>query len=485
MSKALQSLIFLISILCTISVDEKFLNLEPNYRPFVSVPNVESLKKIVNQMEVSTPVNPTIFAENEENRKNEGIISGQQTVRCYYLNEFNVYDISGLCAKESNENKEVARKWTLKNPDDNKDYTIYVNFCRNLKKGDKCNQEEKSAQAYYEVDGKCDILAGDIGSGNTWTTVNINGTQDLDYLSITVNKEGKHNLIYNLKCDPDLDDKDPNYNFRYDKSYVKTNIENGLDVVLYIEAFDACVKLDFYFIWKFIDDYKAIFIIALMAFGLFNMIFGMKLARINSFILCVVIVTILVLVFSQYVLPSGCKEWIIWVMLFVGILLGGTAGYFVFKYHEKVMALIAGGISGFFIGQFLYNLFGNKIEMNGLVLNIIFDVVAIAVMVIVAYCFNKFIIIFATSFIGSYIFVRGISLFAGGFPSEIEIMDLNREGETKQLEEILTWEVYVYMAAIAVGTVLSTILQFKFNKDTDGDEDNSDSKDKNLMKSAE
>ena len=105
-------------------------------------------------------------------------------------------------------------------------------------------------------------------------------------------------------------------------------------------------------------------------------------------------------------------------MLAVGILLGGTAGYFVFKYHEKAFALVAGGIAGFFIGEFLYNLFGNRIDANGTVINIVFVVASIIALVVLAYFFNKFIIIFSTSFIGSYCFIRGISLFGGDFPDE-------------------------------------------------------------------
>jgi hypothetical protein len=225
-----------------------------------------------------------------------------------------------------------------------------------------------------------------------------------------------------------------------------------------------------------------------MLFGLFNCILGQRLGKYTAFLLCVFIVTILVLVFSQYVLPSGCAEWIIWVMFAVGIILGCTAGYFTFKYHDKVMALLTGGISGFFIGQFLYNLFGNQIplEVNGVVINIIFVVISIGVMIAIAIFFKKFIVIFATSFIGAYCFIRGISLFAGGFPDEIKVMDLRGEDETEQLKKLLTWKVYVYLAAMVVTTALAIYAQYKLTKkETDDDDDDSGGKDKNLVKSSE
>jgi hypothetical protein len=172
-------------------------------------------------------------------------------------------------------------------------------------------------------------------------------------------------------------------------------------------------------------------------------------------------------------------------MLAVGLIIGIVLGIIVYKYHEKVMALLTGGISGFFIGQFLYSLFGNQIPANGIVINIVFVVVSIGVMIAIAYFFKKFIIIFATSFIGAYCFIRGISLFAGGFPDEITVMDLRGEDETDQLSKLLTWKVYVYLAAIVVTTVLAIFAQYKLNKDKDDDDDDSDRKDKNLVKSSE
>jgi hypothetical protein len=257
----------------------------------------------------------------------------------------------------------------------------------------------------------------------------------------------------------------------------------GFDVLLVIRSKEACVKVDFYFIFKFIEDYKVLFVILLMAFGLFNCIFGQKFAKYTAFLLCVFIITILVLVFSQYVLPSGCAEWIIWVMLALGIILGCTAGYFTFKHHEKVLALLTGGVSGFFIGQFLYNLFGNQIPANGILINVVFVVISIGVMVAIAFFFKKFIVIFATSFIGSYCFIRGISLFAGGFPDEITVMDLRAENETEQLKKLLTWRVYVYLSAILIATGLSIFAQYRINRDKDDDDTDDDKdKDKNLLK---
>ena len=63
------------------------------------------------------------------------------------------------------------------------------------------------------------------------------------------------------------------------------------------------------------------------------------------------------------------------------------------------MAILTGGIGAFFLGQFVFNLFGNRIHLNGIVMNIIFIVVSIGALIAVVFFFKKFIVIFATSLI--------------------------------------------------------------------------------------
>ena len=87
-----------------------------------------------------------------------------------------------------------------------------------------------------------------------------------------------------------------------------------------------------------------------------------------------------------------------------------------------------------------------------------------------AYILKDIIIIFATSFIGAYTLIRGISLFAGGFPSEFTVIDLKQREEIEQLNKILTWRVYVYLVSIVVATGLSIFIQIKINKEKPEDE---------------
>ena len=157
-------------------------------------------------------------------------------------------------------------------------------------------------------------------------------------------------------------------------------------------------------------------------------------------------------------------------MLVVGLILGTVAGIFAFRHHKTVIAFLVGGICGFFLGQFLYSLFGNRIPVNGIVMNIVFVLVSIGILILITFKLKKEIVIIGTSFIGAYIFIRGISLFAGHFPDEFTIADLVNNGEYEQVKDLLTWHVYVYLTFIVIITILSAIFQFKFGGGEDGGE---------------
>ena len=151
-------------------------------------------------------------------------------------------------------------------------YTIYFNFRNDLKKSDEFQYYDK--QAYYKKDnGECSVLAGSLSIGNKWEK----GKND-DLFKITVNqdKNSKNTFTYILKCDKNGKDKE----FIIDSlNSTITEVDKGLNVLLYILSKEACKKADFYFILKYIQKYKNIFIVILIGFGLFNCIFGLKLIK--------------------------------------------------------------------------------------------------------------------------------------------------------------------------------------------------------------
>merc|ERR1711907_422791 len=78
---------------------------------------------------------------------------------------------------------------------------------------------------------------------------------------------------------------------------------------------------------------------------------------------------------------------------------------------------------------------------------------------IVAAVVEKHVIILITSFVGSYCFVRGISLYAGGFPNEAELETDVKDGKINW-SSFSKW-FYVYLAGIIVMTIFGLIYQCK------------------------
>ena len=463
MTRVLDSLLFLILIFFATCKEENLIKPEEEFHPFVSIPNYGSIQE---NIQVLNELDPQSYLD-------DSLLSLR--IKCLSLSQYSVYDIKGLGANSLKDaDKEIAHKTSVNI--NGTSYDILYNFCYDLEDTPRC-PEKKRQIAYLEND-KCVYIADGIDRGNTWKFIpKTNITEE--QIEITVNKLGNHTFKYLLTCDPNGEKQ----KHTVTKAEGSFNKDGGMDITLEITSREACKKVDFYFIFKFIQDYKILFVILLILFGLFNCGFGKRFSRFTAFILCIIIFVVLVLVLSQYILPSGCKEWIIWVMFGVGVILGITAGVFAFKYHEGCMAFLTGGIGGFFLGQFLYGLFGNRIPVNGIVMNIVFIVVSIGALIAVAFFFKKFIVIFATSLIGSYCIIRGISIVAGHFPDELTVIDLRARGETDQLKALLTWHVYVYLAAIGLATIISMIIQYKTYKEDPVPD--SDYKDANNMRTAE
>ena len=373
------------------------------------------------------------------------------SVKCMFVDDFNLYDISGLGINKYKSNENAYHSII-------NDTTIFYNFCYDLKDIKNCSKYSKVQMLALDSNNSCDAIADSIHEGNKWSTWR-NEKENYDFLRIDLNPiKEDHKVAYKLKCN-----KTTKMKFNETESYFKKRSGDNFETLITIETEEACPKFDFYVIWKFVNDYYYIFASLLIVLGIFNCILGLKFAKYTSFLLTLFGVTVFILFFAQFILPSGCRRWIIWVILAFGIIIGSTAGYYVFLYHEYVMAFVVGALAGFLLGEFLFNLFGNAFSGSLTLIHILFIVICIIGLIVVAFFFKPYIVIFATSFIGAYIFIRGISLFAGHFPSEFTIIDLKNQGETEQIKDLFTWRVYVYLSFTVIICGLSIFVQIKIN----------------------
>ena len=103
----------------------------------------------------------------------------------------------------------------------------------------------------------------------------------------------------------------------------------------------------------------------------------------------------------------------------ISVIVGLFVGFVLTKMLH-IGAAIIGAIGGFFIGIAVYNLifFWAK---SVILLNSV-SILGSLIMAILSFKFYDDIVIFGTSFVGSYSFVRGVSFFLGNFPNEYQFV---------------------------------------------------------------
>lgn len=199
-------------------------------------------------------------------------------------------------------------------------------------------------------------------------------------------------------------------------------------------------------------EYKIFWGGGLILLGIFLAFFGNTLATVMFVIMSTLATFCAVfwLVFWIFDLTDYAPTEVVgWVVFGISFAIGGVVGYFFAKHRPLGLALIAccGGVAlGFLLNvTFLID----KAWIYYLVI-----VGCAIVLGVVTYFLQDTVIIFITAFMGSYGIIRGISLYAGGFPSEMELHDDIQAGTIDW--ESFPKEFYAYLAGIVILTILSS-----------------------------
>jgi len=75
---------------------------------------------------------------------------------------------------------------------------------------------------------------------------------------------------------------------------------------------------------------------------------------------------------------------------------------------------------------------------------------------------KAYMVVLATSLVGAYAIVRGISVFAGGYPDESYVMMLINHGEFQQFGRVFGSKIYLYIGLIFVFTAIGFGIQSFF-----------------------
>lgn len=239
----------------------------------------------------------------------------------------------------------------------------------------------------------------------------------------------------------------------------------------------ACPYLYFYAAYKFLQDNKIIASVIFIFIGILFSFFGYKLMRVTIFLLGVVSVTcfVFILVF-QFILPSGGKPVLIWVVLGFGCALGILLG-FAMSYYKKLFFSILGGVFGMIIANLSYIIILRYIDSNPDVVYWLTLVACIALFAFLTVIFHKYLVIIATSVIGSYSIMRGISIFFGNYPNESYIIDCIKSGEEEELKKLVKPAFIAYIVFFVLCSIGTIYFQIKINTE-DKEEDN---KSENMM----
>ena len=147
----------------------------------------------------------------------------------------------------------------------------------------------------------------------------------------------------------------------------------------------------------------------------------------------------------------------IWGTLGVAVLLGLCLGCALKNFIRTGMSII-GGVGGGALGVILTQVF---MIHNETIHTVTVFGCALAGCIL-GYWISKGIIVIASAFIGSYMTVRGISLFAGGYPNEFTLAQMIKIGH-------ITWDnfpkiFFAYLGGMLVLTLIGIWFQSKNRK---------------------
>jgi len=129
-------------------------------------------------------------------------------------------------------------------------------------------------------------------------------------------------------------------------------------------------------------------------------------------------IALLLLCYTTF-LKDTTASWIGWVILVCSCILGLAGGFLLYKCQRLGAAILAGW--GGFMGGILINT-TFAFAMHGSVVFWIVTCSCSLVAGLLALCFYTPVVIIMTSFAGSYTYVRGVSLYTGGYVSELVIL---------------------------------------------------------------
>jgi len=346
-------------------------------------------------------------------------------VKYVYINNYDIYDISGLLKKSLRE--EIDYSAILNST------KIIYNF-KDLKKTDQCNYDEKQI---FGISNYCQPLAGPMGNGNSWNITFDNDGRKI--IQIKLNPENdKTSVTYLLKCS-----NIKNYHINEEKSSYESY--NGItNLVLYIETAYACPTYEKFVLLEWID-YFHYFLGVLFIIAFFLITLGSIQPEVSYAMLYFLILFLSIVSFVKIFFPPMMRFWKIWLILISCFIFSFILLLTFVLFLNKIFFKYTFGVFlGFFLGQYFYDLFIEVIVWDSLFFYLLFIILFILIGVTLSHFSIYTAAHIASSYVAAYILLRGVSQFGGYFPSEYILVFLKISGEVGQIGKLITSTYYAY-----------------------------------------
>ena len=219
----------------------------------------------------------------------------------------------------------------------------------------------------------------------------------------------------------------------------------------------GCYVFDTNPLVRFLSNYSYVFGAVLILFGGLIAVFGKPLFKPTICLvgMLVFVVFICLFIFSVF-FDRNTPNWASWVVLSTSVLVGAIVGLILAKLSRVGLAVLAGW-GGFCLGMMIYAACLYKLDGNKQVLYWCFNIGMGVLCGILSIFLFYHAIIFATAIAGSYAFIRGISFYAGGYPSEFELIQIIKYDGWGSIDP----RFYGYFAGFVVTSIVCIVLQYK------------------------
>ena len=195
--------------------------------------------------------------------------------------------------------------------------------------------------------------------------------------------------------------------------------DGDMSYLTYVKDEKLCPVFEYNSFARKIQEWPALIAIALIVFGGYLALFGRQFFPVICFVFGTAMSTVALLLLSYvtFLAPASDepkKKVLNWTIVIIASLIGILIGLISTKLQRFAAAFLAGW-GGFVLTVLIDALFLEN-QTNAVYWSLLFVLTFVAALLSLIW-YNQAIML-ATALVGSYFFVRGVGIFAGGFPNE-------------------------------------------------------------------